>query len=124
MNKISVEQLQQEIKKLKFQVRYIGQALDMDKHPIENLVASLDWGQEDLNDARDIFGEYYNKMEAGEEVKWAEFEMRLRDKFRIGHEKAKQIIHAFYREGQWRDVCRAYARVHDVSEFKYMTTEK
>lgn len=113
-----MEDYKKEIEKLKYQLKLVGETIDYKSNPILSLVIELDWGEEDLETAHDIFEEYDNKLENNEDVNWTEFEFRLRNRFEIGYQTVKSIILAFYRNHQWRKVCKGYAKEHDVLEFK------
>lgn len=110
--------LQEEINKIKYQLQLIAGTLDSDKYPIETLVVEMDWDRKDLDAAHDIFEEFDKKLEGNEEISWIEFEHKLRDRFEIGYQTVKDIILAFYHNYQWTNVCKGYAKEHDVVEFK------
>lgn len=106
---MSIEELAEELQKLKYQVRVLGETVDYDAHPVESLVLSMDWGEGDIDRAHDIFEKYDNKLEAKEPVNWAEFEMELRTEFNIGYQTVKLIVLAFFKNHQWTNVCYGYA---------------
>ena len=110
-----------ELRKLKYQIRLLGEAVDSTQSPITSLVISFDWGEEDLDRAHDIFESYDEKLRAGEEVRWTAFEMALREQFHIGYQRVKSIVLAFYRNHQWTAVCRGYAHANDCMEFHEIT---
>ena len=113
-----MDEIQNQINKIKYQLKTIGDTIDYEQYPIEHLVIQLDWDDNDLTIANDIFEEYDNKLEEKEDVNWTEFEFKLRNQFGIGYQTVKSIILAFYRNHQWRNVCKGYAEEHDVSEFR------
>lgn len=113
-----MEDISKEIEKIKYQLKLLADTLDYEIHPIETLVIELDWGREDLDAAHDIFEEYDKKLENKEEVNWVEFELRLEKRFETGYQTIKYIILAFYNNHQWVNVCKGYAKEHDVVEFK------
>jgi len=106
---MNIEQLEEELLKLKYQVRTIANTIDYETHPVEALILEMDWQDGDINRAHDIFEKYDNKLEAGEEVNWHGFEMELRREFGIGYQTVKSIILAFYMNHQWTNVCHGYA---------------
>ncbi|MFQ2558598.1 hypothetical protein ACK3Z7_04205 [Aeromonas caviae] len=106
---MNIEEIAEELKKLKYQVRTLGETIDYRTHPVEALILSLDWGEGDIDRAHDIFEKYDNKLEAGEVVNWHEFEHELRDAFGIGYQTVKSIVLAFYANHQWTNVCYGYA---------------
>ena len=65
---MNIEQIVEELSKLKYKVNIIGNAIDYQAYPIEALILEMDWGEGDIDRAHDIFEEYDNKLEAKEEV--------------------------------------------------------
>lgn len=107
----------EKINKIKYHIKMIGDTINHSEYPIESLVIQLDWNDNDLSEANDIFEKYDKKFNSGEDINWTKFEMTLRDRFGIGYQTVKSIILAFYRNNLWRDVCRGYALKNNVSEF-------
>ena len=116
--------IENEIKKLKFHISLIGETLDYRNNPIPALVIQMDWNENDLDAAHDIFEKYDNMLEAKEEVNWRAFEIELREKFGIGYQTVKSIVLAFYRNHQWTEVCTLYARSCECVEFHEITRAK
>lgn len=113
-----MEAIEQEIKKLKYQMGILISTIDSDKYPVESLILSLNWDDDDLNAAHDVFEKYDNKIEAKEEnINWSAFEHELRDRFGLGYQTVKSIIIAFYKNHQWVEVCYQYAKAHTCAEF-------
>ena len=106
---MSIDELAEELQKLKYQVRVLGATVDYDAHPVESLILSMDWGEGDIDRAHDIFETYDNKLEAKEPINWTEFEMELRTEFNIGYQTVKRIVLAFFKNHQWTNVCYGYA---------------
>ncbi len=106
---MSIDELAEELQKLKYQVRVLGETVDYDAHPVESLILSMDWGEGDIDRAHDIFETYDNKLEAKEPINWTEFEMELRTEFNIGYQTVKRIVLAFFKNHQWTNVCYGYA---------------
>lgn len=113
-----MNEIEKQIEKIKFQLKSISDTLDFKKYPIEYLVINLNWDENDLKIANDIFEEYDNKLQASEDINWTEFELKIRNQFEISYQTVKIIILAFYGNHQWVDVCKGYADCHDVSEFR------
>lgn len=105
-----------EISKLRYQITLLANALDRKEYPVESMVLELNWSQEDLEAAEEIFEKWDESVLNGGGVDLLEQE--LRDRFRIGYQTVKTIILAFWRAEQFTNVCEAYAKVHDVAEFK------
>ncbi|WP_157081000.1 hypothetical protein [Novosphingobium naphthalenivorans] len=102
------EQISEAIKKLRYQVNILGQTIDYDRYPVESLIMSMDWGNEDLNKAHDIFERWDNKLESGETISSAQFENDFSSELGVSYQGLKSIILAFYKNGQWTNVCEAY----------------
>lgn len=113
-----MEYLEQELSKLKYQMSILISTIDSDKYPVESLILSLNWDDDDLDAAHDIFEKYDNKIEAKEEnINWSAFEHDLRDRFSLGYQSVKSIIIAFYKNDQWVEVCYQYAKAYTCVEF-------
>lgn len=110
--------IEQELAKLRFHVKQLGEAIDDDEHPVTAMVIELNWSEEDLERAHDIFEKYDNQLESHGRFFEHDLEKELKDSFDIGYQTVKTIVLAFWRNHQWQGVCRAYAKQHDVSEFK------
>jgi hypothetical protein len=108
--------VEHEIAKLKYHVKLLGDAVDWHEHPIAAMVVALDWSEDDLDKAQDIFDKYDRQVEAGGPTGF--FERELRDTFGIGYQTVKQIVLGFYHNSQFLDICCAYAKEQRVSEFR------
>ena len=115
------DEIQKQLDKLKYQLHLLGEAINHREYPIPSLVLSLDWDDEDLNKAHDIFEKYDEKIEKDEKINWRAFEMELRDTLGIGYQTVKLIILAFFDNGQWQEVCTAYAKAYECVEFHRIT---
>lgn len=109
--------IEAEIEKLKFQIQTIGETIDYEQYPLQELIISFDWSRTDLNKAHDVFEAHDKKLNETEEFNSVEFEHEFRDTFSIGYQEVKSIINAFYRNGQWTSVCMIYALENMVVEF-------
>lgn len=94
--------------KLKYQVETLGHTIDYEKHPVEALVLSNDWGPKQLEKAHDIFEIWDKKLEGGEEMNSGDFEHEFQQYLNVGYQGLKSIVLAFYRNSQWTNVCEAY----------------
>lgn len=113
-----MQNVEQEINKLKYQIDILASTVDYEKYPVESLILSLNWDDDDLNSAHDIFEKYDKKLEAKEsDINWTAFEHELRDKLNIGYQTVKSIINAFYKNHQWIEVCYQYAKNYTCVEF-------
>lgn len=100
-----MDELKKEIEKLKYQMQLVGNMIDSDIYPIESLILSFDWDNDDLNKAHDIFEKYDKKIEVKEEdINWVKFEKELEEQFSISYQEVKLIILAFYKNRQWSEV--------------------
>ncbi len=68
----------------------------------------MDWGEEDIDHAHDVFEKCDNRPEAGEQVDWREFERELKN-VNINYQAVKSIVLAFWRNHQWTNICYGYA---------------
>jgi len=119
-----MENFEEEINKLKYQLSVLISTVDSDKFPVEYLILSMNWDKDDLNHAHDIFEKYDNKLEAKEEdISWLSFEAELKNEFNIGYQEVKPIINAFYENHQWVDVCYYYAKAHACMEFHRLISD-
>jgi hypothetical protein len=106
-----MDNLENEVAKLRFQIKLISETIDRDENPILHLAVFLNWSEEDLEAAHNIFEEYSQKPDL------IGFERQLKERFDIDYQQVKRIILAFYRTGQHEDVCERYAKDHPVTEF-------
>lgn len=113
--------IESEIKKIKYQLSVIAECVDYEKNPIASLILSLDWGDDELNKAHDIFEIFEAKLESNEDINWYEFEGMFKEKLNIGYQRLKSIVLSFYRNHQWTSVCIAYAKAHECVEFHSIT---
>lgn len=96
------------IEKLAYHVSLLGQTIDYEKHPVEALILSNDWGQADIDKAHDIFEQWDKRLEQGGVMSTSEFESDFNRELGISYQGLKSIILAFYRNHQWTNVCEAY----------------
>jgi hypothetical protein len=112
-----MEEFEKRIEKLEYQISLLISTMDSDKYPVESMILYLNWNNEDLNKAHDIFEKYDNKLENKEDINWTAFEQELRKTFEIGYQTVKTIITSFYKNRQWSGVCYYYAKSHQCMEF-------
>lgn len=98
-------------------MQLVSETLDHRKNPIASLVLSMNWGEEELDLAHDLFEEVDTLLQKNEEVNWAKFEGEFSEKLGIGYQGVKSIVLAFFRNYQWVNVCVTYARKHKCIEF-------
>jgi len=112
-----------ELEKIKYHIRLINDRLrsiddkidrDFYSDSIASLVIEMDWSEDHLKKAHDIFERY-----RGFEFRRMDYalEYALRNEFGIGAGFAKDIIVAFWRDGQWVDVCEEYAKANRCVEY-------
>jgi hypothetical protein len=120
--------MNKEIAKLKYQVRLLGQSVDFDTHPIPSLVVGLDWDEQDLRKAGDIFQKYDGLLQGGKNPAYGELEQDLRREFHnVGYQEVKTIVNAFYASNQWQNVCLWFAKGQDPtcpSELKHILQDR
>lgn len=119
------DQLQKQIDKLAYHVKLLSEAMDHRENPIASLVISMNWDDEQLNKAHDIFEKYDKKIHDKEiNINWRGFEMELREVFNIGYQTVKSIVLAFFDNNQWESVCFEYAKAFECVEFHRITRPK
>jgi hypothetical protein len=106
-----------EIEKIKYHIELLSEALDPSDHPIASLIISNDWIRADLDAAHDIFERYDKQLEMDNSINWHNFEKAFLDRFGINYQGLKSIVLAFFRNGQWTDVCTEYALKNQCIEF-------
>lgn len=124
---MNLEEITNEVNKLKYHIKILSETVDFQQYPVESLILSMNWDEQDINDAHDIFERYDEKIQNKEEINWREFEMELRNHFGIGYQTVKSIILAFYRNHQWTQVCYGYAMSFEPKtpvEFHSITRSK
>ena len=107
------EEIEKILEKMKFQIATIGQAIDFDRHPVESLIISMDWGREELNLAHDVFEKWDAKIETGERISSSAFEADFSKSLGLSYQGLKPVVLSFYKNGQWTNVCEAYVDSFD-----------
>lgn len=102
------EELERTVLKLQYQVSIIGQTIDHDRHPIEALVLGMNWGSAELDRVHDVFERWDERLEEHRPLERFEFEQDFADAVGVNYQGLKSIVLAFYRNGQWTNVCEAY----------------
>lgn len=97
------------LEKLEFHVKLLAESLDHTENPTASLVVSFDWSEQDLNSAHDIFEMFDTKIHEAEKINWYDLETEFNKKLNISYQGLKSVVLAFYRNGQWTEVCHAYA---------------
>lgn len=118
--------MENDIEKIKFHIRQLAEALDIEEHPIPALVIELDWDEKQLTKAHDIFEKYDWLLEKTDKPNWKALEDDLKAEFDIGYQEVKSVVSAFFDNGQWRNVCRWFAKGQEPlcpSELKYILEE-
>ena len=105
-----------EFEKIKYHIRLLAETIDHKMYPIPSLVLALDWSESDLDRAHDVFDKYDQALNGWAVVSWTAFELELRQALNVGYQTVKSIILAFYRNGQWQEVCVNYALAHTSIE--------
>ena len=114
--KTELEKIKYHIRLINDRLRLIDSEIDLDFHSdsIASLEIEMDWSEDDLNRAHDIFERYCG-------VKFRNYgyqlESALRREFGIGAGSAKEIIVAFWRSDKWVDVCVEYAKANQCVEY-------
>jgi hypothetical protein len=113
-----MKEFEKRIEKLEYQIGLLISTIDSDAFPVESMILYLNWNEEDLNRAHDIFEKYDNKLENKDEnINWSAFENELKTAFNISYQTVKIIINSFYKNHQWSGVCYYYAKSCECVEF-------
>lgn len=102
------EELTSAVEKLQYQVSILKETINFDDFPVEYLILSKGWSREDLNRAHDIFEKWDTRLRNGEKMSFSEFERDFSDELGVNYQGVKSVIRAFYRNGQWTEVCEAF----------------
>ena len=118
-----------ELEKMKYHIRLLAETIDFENSPIPCLVIGMDWAEEDLTRAHDIFERYDDALRNGTSVSWQRFQSELCNAFNIDYQRVKTIVLTFFENDQWRDVCTQYAKAYECVEFwgilgRYASQEK
>ncbi|MGE5341206.1 MAG: hypothetical protein ACM3SY_06960 [Candidatus Omnitrophota bacterium] len=122
-----ISRIKKDMEKIKFQIKNIGKAINYKDYPIPYLIIEMNWDEEDISRAYDIFKSYNDKLEKGEEVSWIEFELEFEKTFNLGmgrgRDALKSIVEAFIRNGQWKNVCIEYTKKNPSNELNSVISE-
>lgn len=105
----NTEQILARIEKLEFHLGLIAESLNRTENPVGALVVGFNWSEKDLDSAHDIFDSFDKKLGESKTLNRTEFEAEFRKKLSISYQALKSVVLAFYRNGQWVEVCHAYA---------------
>ncbi len=97
------------LNKLEFHVKLLAESLNHSENPIASLVVDFNWSEQDLDKAHDIFEIFDKKITNSEEVNWSDFENEFNQKLNISYQGLKSVVLSLFRNGQWSEVCHAYA---------------
>ena len=98
------------LEKMEFHIRLLAESIDYSQHPMTLLVIENDWNENDLDRVHDIFERFSKKIESGTTFSHHEFEREFMDELRINYQELKSIVLAFFKNGQWVEVCLAYVK--------------
>ena len=110
---MSLKKITEEIEKLNYQVRTLGNAIDWEKYPLEHLIICMGWSEYDVNLVHDIFKKYDDILTQDLPVNWKEFERAFAQQLDLGYQEIKSIVLAFYETQRWVNVCIQYAKSFD-----------
>jgi hypothetical protein len=110
--------IENQIAKMRFQIKTIGSTIDFVEHSIPSIIMELDWDDEDFRDANKILNDYEQLIKSSMTVDWDEFETKLCKRFNIARPAVKAIILAFLRNRQYLGVCESYANEYNIKEFQ------
>jgi hypothetical protein len=96
------------VEKLQYHVSILKDTVNFDDFPVEYLILSKDWTRDQLDKAHDIFERWDEKLRLGEKMSYSAFEHEFHDELGVSYQGLKSVIRAFYKNGQWTDVCEAF----------------
>lgn len=105
----NIEAIIARLEKLEFHVKLLAESLSHTENPIASLVVDFNWSEQDLDSAHDIFEMFDKKLHESAIIKWHELEKEFNEKLNISYQGLKSVVLAFNRNGQWTEVCHAYA---------------
>lgn len=105
----NVEAIVARLEKLEFHVKLLAESLNHTENPIASLVVDFNWSSQDLDCAHDIFEMFDNKIREKSEINWHDLEREFSRKLNISYQGLKSVVLSFNRNGQWTEVCHAYA---------------
>lgn len=105
----SIESIVARLEKLEFHVKLLAESMNHTENPIASLVVDFDWSPQDLDCAHDIFEVFETKIHQNEKITWHDLEKEFQEKLNVSYQGLKSVILAFFRNGQWTEVCYAYA---------------
>ena len=105
----NIEAIDARLERLEFHVKLLAESLNHTENPTASLVVNFNWSSKDLNCAHDIFEMFDNKIHRAEKINWHDLEKEFDTKLNISYQGLKSVVLAFYRNGQWTEVCHAYA---------------
>lgn len=107
-----IDLLNNEIKKLKYHITLLNNYSFHKMNPLDSLVISLNWSEEDLDKAHDIFEKYFFELKAKKEISclYSLIEQDFEKDLNIGYQLVKTVILSFFRENLWTEVCIAFVK--------------
>ena len=117
-----LEKIKYHIRLLNDRLRSIDGEIDLDFHsdPISSLVIEMDWSEDDLKKVRDIFHKKSEQLRQNKQyVNWSAFQHDICNALGMIYDDRpiKEIIVAFWTNGEWVSFCTEYAKEHRCSEF-------
>lgn len=108
---------EQEFTKLRYHIASLADCINNREHPITSLVVRLNWGEDDLDRAQDVFEKHSNILSDTGKFSAVEFEHELKQEFNLNYQSIKTIVCAFWDSSQWTDIAIAYAEQNQCTEF-------
>src|SRR5690606_7777755 len=111
-----------ELTKLRYHIKLLADIVDHREYPTEWLIESQNWSEEEFDQLENLFEKYENRLESGGTLQMGDtsFERELKETFGLTFHSIKTIVKAFWRDDKWIDVCRAYAKEQNTSDFKFI----
>jgi len=88
------KEIEDELKKVKFHIETLADTLDVDQHPVESLIITFDWSNEDLDTAHNIFEKYDDLLQNKKKIRWSDLVLQRQNSLleKLGSSTVSEII--------------------------------
>lgn len=102
----------EDLKKIRDQIRAIGETIDYSTYPLQSLMIGLNWSDLDFTKAHDILEKYSNILSGSGDgkISHSALEADFSKELGIGYQDVKSVMVAMYKDHKWGDVCVAYKK--------------
>ena len=110
-NEFELQQLKDQLEKMKFHINLIGETINYEKYPIPSLVIDLNWSSNDLNIAYNIFEDFEKRINHGEtSLLHIDMQVEFEEKLNVNYQELKLVVLSFFYNNQFTEVCIEYAK--------------